>query len=74
MNINERIRKYMKDNRYTQTMISKKTGMSVKAIGTALKNKRRFTAEELIDFCEAVDESVDFIVHYGDEIKEESEG
>ena len=66
MNINERIRKYIDDHRYTQTEIAEEMGLNKVSLNTALRNKRNFSAEELIKFCEVVGENSDYIIHYGD--------
>ena len=67
MNINSKIRKYIEDNRYTQTEIAEKMGINKVILNAALCNKRNLSAAELITFCNAVGENVDYIVHYGDE-------
>lgn len=70
MSVNQKIRKYIEDHRYTQTEISDSMGISIVSLNAALCNKRKISAQELIDFCNVVGETTDYIIHYG----EESEG
>ena len=67
MEINNKIRKYIDDHRYTQTEIASEMGLSKVTLNSALNNKRNFTAQELIKFCEVVGENADYIIHYGEE-------
>ena len=67
MSINNKIRKYIDDHRYTQTEIAEGMGLNKVSLNSALNNKRNFSAEELIKFCEVVGENSDYIIHYGDE-------
>ena len=70
MNINTKIKNYINDHRYTQTEIAEEMGMNKVSLNAALKNKRNFSAQELVNFCEVVGETADYIIHYGEKENE----
>lgn len=53
------IRKYLKENRYTQIFISKKTGIAPDKLSASLNGKRRFTFSEYARICYVLEVNTD---------------
>lgn len=65
--IADKIRKYIEDNGISQTVLSRKTGMTKQAMSTSLRGLRKLTAEEYVSICDALGVGTDF---FADESKE----
>ena len=57
------IRKYLKEQRYTQISISEKTGIPPDKLSASLNGKRRFTFDEYSLICGALGVNTDAFVH-----------
>ncbi|BDZ79161.1 helix-turn-helix domain-containing protein [Claveliimonas bilis] len=53
------IRKYLKENRYTQIYLSRKTGIPPDKLSASLNGKRRFTFNEYARICYALEVNTD---------------
>ena len=54
------IAEYLKENGITQAILCKKTGLSIYCISSALKYKRKFSIDEYVKICIALNVMYDF--------------
>jgi len=54
MNINEKLFDYVEKNGIKQLFISQQTDISPNAVSQILRNKRKISAEEFIEICDAL--------------------
>ncbi len=57
--LGERIRNYLKENRYTQAFIARKTGIRPDKLSASLNGNRRFTFSEYETICWALGVNTD---------------
>lgn len=60
--LGESIRNYLNENRYSQTYISKKTGIELSKVNLSLNGKRRFTFREYELICGALGVNTDMFL------------
>lgn len=55
MSLSENINRYLEDNGIMKNFVAEKAGMTQNAMSLSLNGKRKLTADEYINICQALD-------------------